>query len=342
MNPIPQYNRVLLENVGFMRPVLRFEGRLKSLIKDGSALTYQIEELIALGAMEIALETTPMHKAFRDSLSPGIRKRVCLIDPEGIVFQRVLAMMAPIAEEFDLKLDRGAIGYYKSLKKPVSNASKVLYFSLYAFLLGIENQLQIDIDLPAFQFSVHLLRQELRNPKGRGLVSMLEGLLATYEPVSITTTTIRSTAAEQLIKLFEEFVQDETYCYLSEQSNKLGFPQRAKRAITLVGRYAKKLVTKPAFRNVADLSAKGITIATQVPLPDSEMCETLISSGFLPPVVSLENAMHSAHKLWQTQKPEIVLPPGIEDGVREITNNHYLEIDKAQQQNSPDEGKARR
>ena len=330
MTSITQYNRVLLNEVGFIRSVIRAEG-LKSLIRDGSALTYQIEELIALGAMEIVLTTNPTHKAFRNTLSPSIRKRVCLIDPEDIAYQRVFAMMAPIAEELDLKLDPGAIGYYKSLKKQVITATANLYFGLHTFLLGIENQLQIDIDLPALQSSVHLLRQELRNPKGRGLVSVLEGLLATYKPVSIPATAIRSTAADQLIKLFEEFVQDETYCHLSEQSNKLGFPQRAKRATTLVGRYAKKLVSKPAFRKVADLSSKGITIATQVPLPDSEMCGALIPSGFLPPVVSLKKAMHSAHKQWQTQRPDMYLPPGAKGSLlaREITDDQHRELDEA-------------
>lgn len=343
MTSVPQYNRVLLMQAGFMRPV-KFEDH-EGMIRDGSSLAYQIEELIALGAMEIAMEGGPMIEAFRERLSPSLRRRVRLIDDGLNCVQRAIAVMSPIAEELSLEFGHGIIRYKKSLKREIQDAAGTLFVNLHPFLLGVEYELQVDIDLQAMQSSVHLLRQELRNPRGRAFVSVLEGILATYKPISVTATAVRSMASDELISLFEEFVQDESYQQLSEQAHKLGYPQRAKRAVTLIGRYAKRLVAKPAFQQVANLSSRGISMATQVPLPNSEMCEALITSGFLPPIVSLRKAMDSAKQLWLTQKPDMILPPmvsGYWAAVGKITDClDNDDIGENHQQNSPDEGEAR-
>jgi len=321
MTAATRYNRVLLQEVGFMRPV-RIKGA-QGGVRDGSALAYQIEELIALGAVEVAIQGWPSNQVFRDSLSPTLRGRVRLIDEDLQCLNRAQAVLFPIAEELSLELGFSAVSYNKKLDSSVQSAAATLHFSLQSFLLGVEHNLQIDIDLAGMKASVDLLRRNLRSPEARAVASLLAGILATYEPATLSATVVRPMAPPQLISLFEEFVQDETYRQLSEASHDIGIPRRAKRAIVMVGRHAKKLIAKPAFREVADLSSKAITMATQVPVPDSDACNALVASGYLPPIVSLREAMDDAHSMWMTQRPEIIFPPSAREhwNIEDVTDD---------------------
>lgn len=307
MNLVATYNRVLLTEIGFMRPV-RVKGA-PGLVRDGSALAYQIEELIALGTMEIAIKDCPMNKAFRDNLSTKLRNRVRLIDGKQKCLSRVKALLTPMAEELCLELQDYSVDIKKKLDEDTQWAATHLYFHLQNFLLGVEYRLQIDIDIANMKSSVDHLRRALRSPESRAVASILAGILCTYQPISLFTAVVRPTAKQQLISLFEEFVQDETYRHLSEESHRIGIPQRVKRAVTMLRRHAKKLISKPAFREVTDLSSKAITAATQVPVPGADAYNSLVPSGYLPPVVSLRKVSENARAVWLAQKPDIVFPP---------------------------------
>jgi len=307
MTSSARYNRVLLTEIGFMRPVSI--KRSRGLVRDGSAFAYQIEELIALGAIQVAIQACPRNTAFRDSLSTKLRDRVRLIDDDYECQMSAKALLSPIAEELCLEFQGGVVSINKKLDEDVERAATRLYFYLQSFLLGVEHRLQIDIDLADMKASADLLRRTLRSLDGRAVASVLTGILTTYEPAFLSTAIVHPMAEQQLISLFKEFVQDETYKHLSEASHKIGIPRRAKRAVSMVGRQAKKLISKPAFREITDLSSKVIMMATQVPVPDSDAFNALVASGYLPPIVSLRKASQDAQAVWLAQKPDIVFPP---------------------------------
>ena len=307
MSASPKFNRVYLNSPGF----LRYEEieRRHRIIRDGSALPYQVEELITLGAIEVAVDASDMMAGdFIKSLPTSLKKRVVQVDKRGICRQRVDSLFAPIAEELGIEVNYRGLSYHKhKLDESLPDAVIKVYSDLYQFLVGMEHELQIDIDLWGVIQSLETLREHLRSRDARAVAAILLGVFQTYRTVSIPALIFESAAPEQLLKLFEDFVRDETYRHLSMEAHKLGLPTKAKRAINLMGRYVQKLFQRPTVRQIADLSSKGLSVATQIPIPNSDMADALLRKGFLPPIVSLGSAMHRARVFWSKANPEIDL-----------------------------------
>lgn len=306
------YNRVLLSDIGFMR---KHDTERNAMYRDGSGLKFQIEELIALGAVEIVMETYNITEKFIKSLPASIKKRASLIDKKHKCLKRAQSLIAPVANELSLEIpfgNAGYVGYGSKTPDALGRAATTVYFNIHPFLLGIEHKLQVDIDLEGIKSSIKLLREKLRSPEARATIAELEGIFGTYEHNSVESIAIRSDAPKERVLLFEEFVEDEEYLRLSEEYYRLGLPDYMKRAVTLIGRFARKVIAKPAFKETANLSAKVVTAATKIPMPNSEMWDTLLKQEYLPPIVSLRDAIYKARKMWETTKPPPVLPPGFD------------------------------
>jgi hypothetical protein len=311
MSTSPKFNRILLPELGFLRWV-EIEGQRKG-IRDSSAFPYQVEEMIALGAIEVAVGATIITDDLIKSLPTSLKKRVVQVDKRGICRQRVDSLFAPIAEELGMEPHNStALSFRKQDKnlpqdKNLLEAAATVYFSLYPFLIGMEHGLQVDIDLQGVIQSLKTLRENLRSGDARVTAAILLGVFQTYRTVPIPALIFESAAPEQLLKLFEDFVRDETYRHLSMEAHKLGLPTKAKRAINLMGRYVHKLFQRPTVRQIADLSSKGISVVTQLPIPNSDMADALLRKGFLPPIVSLGSAMRRSWLFWSNANPEIDL-----------------------------------
>lgn len=305
MSTSPKFNRIFLPELGFWRWV-EIEGQGRG-IRDSSAFPYQVEELIALGAIEVAVGTTFYTGDFIKSLPTSLKKRVVQVDKRGICGQRVVSLFAPIAEELGMEPHNHTGLSLRKQDKNLLEAAVTVYFSLYTFLIGMEHGLQVDIDLQGVIQSLKTLRENLRSGDARATAAILLGVFQTYRTVSIPALIFESAAPEQLLKLFEDFVRDETYRHLSMEAHKLGLPTKAKRAINLMGRYVQNLFQRPTVRQIADLSSKGLSVATQIPIPNSDMADALLRKGFLPPIVSLGSAMRRSWLFWSNANPEIDL-----------------------------------
>jgi len=235
-----------------------------------------------LGVIDIAIHPIHHLAEFIGVLPLGLKKRIVLIDEDLRSISKRNAILAPIAEEFNIELGTYFIKYRKTLPEDLSSAIADLSWHLRSFLLGLEHELQIDIDLQRTQKAISILRQVSRNPDSRANLAILSGIFETYRQMSV-------------------------------HVHSLGFPTRMRRSITIVGRLAKRLVTKAPFRQIVNLCSKGITTATHVPVPDSEMCASLIKKDYFPPIVSFQKAVYQAvEEAWISTKPDFVAPKGIQ------------------------------
>ena len=92
-------NRVLLESAGEMREWNSDESHM--FFRDGTALPFQFETLIELGAVAIAIPDHDIHRQFVKKLPRAFQRRVEFVRTEQAE-QKSLAILSPIIQEFGL------------------------------------------------------------------------------------------------------------------------------------------------------------------------------------------------------------------------------------------------
>jgi hypothetical protein len=306
--PQIQYSRVLPSRTGVFRKFKDSSG--EGLVRDGSFLPFLIEELVALGVIDIAIPMTSADSLFIHLLPASLRRRVVLVDKGLRSVKDLQAIFTPIAEEFQIEPKGLALTLQAKLSEDLQRAIGTLYLSLYDFLVGLENELQIDIDLPSTRASIATVRRSSRNPNSRANLAILSGILESYQLRTPDSLVLRSSAPDRLVSVFQEFIQDETYRLLSTQTHSLGFPAHLQRSLIILGRLAKQIAAKERFRQLVCVGSRVIAAATHVPVPDDETFAHLVRKGYLPPIVSLDKAFQKAKEAWKSAAPDLVVPEG--------------------------------
>lgn len=241
-----------------------------------------------------------------DVLPDSLGKRIRVIDKKRAILESSNLFFSPIAEDFGLKVGAWSLSRMREIPEVLELAVVDLYFSMYAFFLGLEYQLEIDLNIHSMKQSIEVLRAQARNPESRAGLAVLAGVLNCYGPTSVDSIVLKPTSNVRLVELFAEFVQDETYRQMSRSFHDLGYPARLKRSLTVIGRLAKKLVTQAPFKQVIDVSSKIIAAASSLPVPDSELGASLVRKKYLPPVVPVRHALGRAREAWEKAETPFV------------------------------------
>jgi len=298
-----RYNRILLDHAGFFRKYKTDSG--EGIVRDLSSIQFLIEELVSSAVIDIGIPPSTLAFESTARLPAVLKERVILIDKNFRSIAKLQAIFAPIAEEFGVEFKQRSLILRQSGNKvsdPLLHAIAELYYTLYKFLLGLEYELQIDIDLQSIKKAITILRQFSRSPNSRANLAILSGIFETYKPQTLTSLEFHSVAPDRLISLFQEFVQDETYRQMSVQAHSLGFPARVQRSLTIIGRLAKKFIIKAPFKQIVNVSSRVISTATHMPVPDAEMAVSLIKKEYLPPIISLKRPIQKAKETWKLVK----------------------------------------
>jgi hypothetical protein len=295
------FGRVLFDDAPFFRSFGKARRR------DASSWPFIVEELIAFGATDIAIPKISLALYAMDVLPDSLRKRIQVIDKKRAILQSSNLFFSPIAENFGLKVGAWSLSRTREIPEVLELAVVDLYFNMYTFFLGLEYQLEIDLNIQSMKQSTEVLRAEARDPESRARLAVLAGVLNCYGPSSVDSVVLKPSSAPRLIELFTEFVQDETYRQMSRSFHDLGYPARLKRSLTVIGRLAKKLVTQAPFKQVIDLSSRTIAAASSLPVPDSELGASLLRKKYLPPVVPVRHALSRAREAWE--KAETLFVP---------------------------------
>lgn len=312
-----RYNRILLERIPheFCRPyILRPNEEIEVL--DLSSLQFLIEEFMVLCATKIAIPEDSEIVSSIKYLDPVFRNRVVLIDKKRQSYRKLGAILAPIQEEFQVRLTKldypGAfsLSVEKEVPEKLHKAIPILFFNLRTFLLGIEYELQIELDLNSIKEATDTIRQNSKNPETRITLASLQGLFETYEQQKITSLGILPTAYEENLSLFQELIEEQIYKIMSNQSHSIGFPSLLHRSVTNIKRLTKQLLTETPYKQIITLSTKFISAAMKVPIPESEWAASLIRKKYLPPVISFDKAIEKAHEAWKSIDHKPIAPKG--------------------------------
>jgi hypothetical protein len=319
-----KYNRILVPTSLSTIRLLQTE-EASYIASDASALQFFVEEMVRRGAVQIAVDGYSSFFGAVNRFPDAFQQRIKKVDRKQRSVQKALAIMDPVLKEFSIECRKlSHMVLPPSTQPEIGVAAIRVTNTLQRFLLGLEYQLQVEIDLQATRESLDLLLNHTSTPQSRSHLATLQGILSHYEPTAITTVEVKGTPPGELLQHFARFVEDEHYRNFSGGSRLFGFPTRLERALVLVRRFAEKLVTQSPFKQMLDIGSESIKAATGIPLPDSELGRSLLKNQFLPPVISLREPSARAFALWEELKPPFI---PLDSDQRELPSA-YLTIDK--------------
>lgn len=286
-----EFNRVLIQGVP-LEPI--GNGVLKA---SPSFLTLMVEELISRSAVEVAVGFG--NAAFLvDDLPDLLKKRVRTVDCRRAI-EHSLALLQPIGEEFQVEFGGvGFMGFRRTIEHELKMALFTIGCSLPVFLGGVYDRLQIGIDLAAFRRAVKHVRASARNPSGRAILAAIEGVLNTYNITQIPEIRYNSEARPDLVENFQRLVEDQAYLIMSRNAHRLGLTDKSKRAIVLMRRAAKAVLSRKWSRKVLDLGSQTLQTASGLPMPKTEIAAQLLEPGYLPSIVNLSPILRATHSAW--------------------------------------------
>ncbi len=303
------YSKLLISKPGFYR---HFTSRDISLwIYDRSSIPFLIEEFVAHAAVEIAIPENSLAAQVVAELSPILQDRVRIVDRDGASRKLVNHILAPVYEEFEMVVEERS--HHPHIAKqsrdetqfPIVRAVVALHEELYDFILGTHLQLQVGLDFIRLKSAIQFLRRHTRGKDARACLAVLQGVTATYRPLSVSSATLKPAANDDQMYHFRTFVEDQTYRDLSRNTSQLGIPNRVQRATELMARGVRKLTMQPIVKNIISLGRTGMSVATDVPLPETEVVERLIPNGYFPPIISLDELYDRAHQEWRNTRANL-------------------------------------
>ncbi len=301
MEDIKNFNRVLLTKpIGF---VDRPDGK-KGAVVDGTSLSFIVEDVIALSAVSIVIPSTHHAAGFVDKLDPVIGKRVEVAKITAS-YNQFMALFEPVTEEFSVEFD---FGFSCKTESTVGAAISRIYFDVMDYFIAKNYKTELDIDKKRLSESLELVKNASKSSESRAVLSVLQGIFNTYGGYSINSLRVTSQAKSELIHIFDDLVEDRLYQQASAKTHQIGLPLLAKRSLVLAGRALESFLKKTPFRHVLNLGSRAIEAATTVPMPDSDMAQELLASGYLPPLTKIGDTVSSALKKWERVKPDPMYP----------------------------------
>jgi hypothetical protein len=270
------YNRIFVD-LGNI-PMRKFNTIDKQgFFRDGSFIPYIVEELISRSAFQVVFDFKT--EGFFSSIPKALRERVEWIDSGGSK-QKALNYLAPILDELEISTDGCSYSQKNKNSENYDNLYSVMNIasSIEKIFLAVEHNLQIDIDLLSFQSSLMKIRNALRGSEGRARIAVLQGIMGSYKMMDSPSLLAIPTAPEIIVEHFQRLINDSNYLELSQNAMQLGYIEKSKRSIEFMRRKIGDLLNNKYFRKGFNQSAKAISLATQVHIPETEVAESLLNS----------------------------------------------------------------
>jgi hypothetical protein len=318
----PQYNRVLVKRPGLYRTFRSPTGETAGRY-DAQSFQYLIEEFVALSAVEMAVTATSPALSSIDDLPAVFRDQIKVVDRNGRERAETAAFLKPCCQEFGLAFRAdGAFQLPQDLPPGLRLAIGRLIPGVYDFLLAANHRLQADINLPELKDAVEGMKAASSDPDARAHLSTFLGVLNSYQPVTIPSAELVTTAPFEHQTRFKELIEDLAYRNLSENAALLGMPADAARAIQLMERWLRKLSSKRAFARTIKATSKVIFGSRGINGPDLDLAGLFVPRGYYPPLVAFDDALSRAEALWRKMRRPASEDPAFAD----VLNAGWVEI----------------
>ncbi|MCP4551312.1 MAG: hypothetical protein GY834_04580 [Bacteroidetes bacterium] len=286
--------------------------RSRNIESDFSAVRFLIEELINLGALQLFLPSNSAFEKHLPALHPSLNERISIIDSNSKVIRQTKSFMRPITDELHMDIDKWTPtdiladefrinAFSQGNKESRDLMMMVAYFAdaIYTLLLGIKYKTQVDLSLTATKDAIANLRSLVKQPNSTSNLSIIGGIFSQYQNIELDSIKIAENIhLNELVKRFMSFLEDEEYRQLSREIHNIGYADKVKRSLIKAKRIATRIIEKKPFRQVLNITTKSLEAVINLPVPNSELSELLLSDNFLPPIIPLNIAILNARKHW--------------------------------------------
>lgn len=149
-----------------------------------------VEEMIAHGAVGLAVEEDPDIRRALDEIHPAFRDRVRLVAHN----QRTQAQLARLTVPLHLWLHSAGPKEHLGQIENLARLYNDFHACMSVFVLGMEHRLHIPFPVTDVRSTIDTLRLYMKTPETRAVLANIAGVLASYEPVSIPGVLFKSTA----------------------------------------------------------------------------------------------------------------------------------------------------
>ena len=112
--------------------------------------------------------------------------------------------------------------------------------------------------------------------------------------------------------LFMDLLEDEAFRDLSAAGWLMGIPAKADQAIAKFGRCVRRIVNSRLFKPLMNLTSKGISTATHLPMPDCEIGALIATKGYMPPIIPLAHLRENASASYRCAGASLLIHPSVD------------------------------
>ncbi|WP_423415153.1 hypothetical protein RLW55_19635 [Hyphomicrobium sp. B1] len=310
MSGTPHIGRFLLPSL------LAFETRDTGMYASGKMLPFILEELISRGISQILIKDRWRYENVLAELPAIFSKALHFVDDKE---HRELSMkiFAPGFEEFGITTDKN-LGSFTRTKpekpedKKAVDALILICSELPIFLTAMKEKSHCHFDIPWTNGHLDSILEKSRSMEMRSNIAVLKGVLSQYQEISYGSLKAQVNTATEMTALFEALLENARYKSLSREVATLGSQNSAITKTTHnISRIAKEIANSKFAKGVIDFGSTVITTYTGVPLPKTELAETLMKDKYFPPAADISEPIFVAQTKMIDAYPEIdFLIPG--------------------------------
>ncbi len=310
----PSISAVLLDEPGYLAPLRAHANDPKRASRDGSFLLVLLEELVVKSASKIAIPCTSLDYKFADHLPKTVGDQISVLYEEDL--QKAVDLRAgllnPIMRHFEVPIRDQYFTHYSidsfvqssKISSELNNTIHRVLHSVGRFFLGLQHNLSINFDLHEMIRYIRYIRGHCKDSQLRLSLASFEQILMSYQSIDIPTLGRIHVSRVQAEDSFGQLIEDLSFKELSEHSKNLTISTQIQHSLSGIKRSAQTIVNKPLFKPFFNFGTRCINLATQIPLPDSDFAETLLSSSFLPPILPLDTILDDTMTYYDRYTPD--------------------------------------
>lgn len=279
----------------------------------GLLLPHLIESLIFSGATEILItDSWRYSNEYTNELSklPESAKVYIKVAETN---RRAIAiaddLFNPIFEDLGLENDGGGYLHKREASSPEEEEARIAAMSAHGSLPRFLEALFLKSH---FHFNIQELFQQLenvrdqsRNSETRIRIAGIQGILSTYQPFDLAAASCISTASKSQAERLMEIILSSEFRALSSETSALGGLTNIPHIISQINFRTRKLLNSSAAKGLLSYSQKAATAASGVPIPTTDLAESLLKDAFLPPTTDMSQIISKAKANLSTSNPEL-------------------------------------
>lgn len=284
--------RLILPHIHIMQNFERRE--IRGAQVTGILFPHLLEQMVAAGALEVFVTDAWRYKDVISQIPESVRKYVHVSD----ISIRAQTISNSFFETIfaELEMEHKGGGYYSKTGRDLNGLEPVITahsdMSLFFEAFFLKSHFHFDIN--AFVGNLKIALALLRSSENRVKVTSLISALSVYKNFKVAAPDVIAVGPSDKAQRLRELILTEEYRALSRSHFGLGVLGNPAHLIMRIDHQVQKLLSLTPAKAIINYSSKAASVAVGTPLPDSQMVESFVCEGFLPPAIDLTAQIRQA------------------------------------------------